>query len=35
MTIVLYTILYYRLLKKFLDFFEQVTDKFKFGKGEQ
>lgn len=35
MTIVLYIILYYRLLKKFLDFFEQVTDKLKFGKAEQ
>jgi ABC-type multidrug transport system ATPase subunit/uncharacterized tellurite resistance protein B-like protein len=34
MTIVLYIILYYRLLKRFLDFFEQVADKLKFSKAE-
>ena len=34
MTIVLYVILYYRLLKKMLDFFEQLSDKLRFSSGE-
>jgi len=34
MTIVLYIILYYRLLKKLLDVFEQLSDKLKFGTAE-
>lgn len=34
MTIVLYVILYYRLLKKLLDLFEQLSDKLRFRSGE-
>jgi len=34
MTIVLYIALYYRWLKKLLDFFEQVSSRFKFSAGE-
>jgi len=34
MTIVLYVVLYFRLLKKLLDLFEQLSDKLRFGSSE-